>query len=393
MQFKEIIGQDIIKRRLIQTVRESRVSHAQLFFGPEGSRKLAIAIAYAQFINCRNKQDMDSTDPEVIPDSCGACPSCVKYQKLAHPDLHFIFPVATTKEVRKDPISRNFLKNWRESLLGGDYRLTLNDWYEAIGIENKQGIINAEDCSDILRTLSYKSFESEYKVMVIWMVEKLYHSAAPKILKILEEPPDKTLFLLVTENSDQIPVTILSRAQMVKVPKLKDENIIRSLIKNFQLSSAESEKIALQVNGNYNEAVKVYKNDAGEQFNFTNFRDWMRLCWQNRIPDTLDFVSRIAKAGRERQKSFLRYGSGIIRSGMLINYVKPDFARLNQEEAEWMQKFSHFIAPVNILEFADELEKAIYHIERNANPSILFMDLSIKFTRLLKIVDEAGRRR
>ena len=200
MLFKDVIGHNDLKSRLLLSVKEGRIPHAQLFFGPEGSGNLPLAFAYAQYLNCKNRQ------PE---DSCGLCPSCIQFQKLAHPDLHFIYPVATTTTIKEKPKSLDFIAQWREFLLSNNCYVSLNDWYETIEIEKKQGIINKDDCNEIVRLLGYKSYESEYKVMVIWMVEKLFHAAAPKILKILEEPPDKTVFLLITENTDLILSTII----------------------------------------------------------------------------------------------------------------------------------------------------------------------------------------
>ena len=194
MLFKEIIGQELIKAKLIDTVKNKRISHAQLFLGPEGCGKLALAIAYAQYINCENKQENDS---------CGVCDSCNKFNKLIHPDLHFIFPNSTTKNVKEKNHSQLFINEFRELLIEKNYYLTLNDWYNKLGIENKQGIINTLDCANINKILSLKSYESEYTVIIIWMIEKLFYSAAPKILKILEEPPDKTLFILISEDHEQ----------------------------------------------------------------------------------------------------------------------------------------------------------------------------------------------
>ena len=194
--------------------------HAQLFLGPEGSGKLPLALAYAQYINCQNRQE---------DDSCGHCPSCIKFNKLIHPDLHFVYPVSKTKDSSDKPTSKEFLKPWRELVLENNGYINLTDWYEKIDIEKKQGIINADDCNNIIKTLSYKSFESEYKIMIIWMVEKLFHSAAPKILKILEEPPEKTLFILISENPDIIINTILSRTQLVKIPKIANNDLYQEL--------------------------------------------------------------------------------------------------------------------------------------------------------------------
>jgi DNA polymerase-3 subunit delta' len=379
--FKDITGQYEVKRRLVQTVRENRVSHAQLFFGPEGSHKLSLAIAYAQFINCRSR----TFDPESPGggDACGVCPSCIKFAKLIHPDLHFIFPVATTKEVERKPVSDDFIKTWRETLLENDFRLNLNDWYIAAGFEKKQGIINAEDCSEILRTLSYKSYESEFKVMIIWMADRLFHAAAPKILKILEEPPDKSLFILITENPEKIISTILSRTQTIKIPRLQDEDILNELTGKFGCLPEEAKRIVPLAEGNMTRAAKIFKNDEDELFFLEKFSTWMRLCYVNDLAKTMEFVQEIGKLGREKQKNFLAYAERIIRNALLINYKNPHLASLNQEEKVFIARFAKFITQANVLSFTEELEKAQYHIDRNANAGILFMDLSMTITILL----------
>lgn len=388
--FSKITGQSEIRKKLVRTVQDNRVSHAQLFHGPEGSRKLAFAIAYAQFINCRNR----TFSSDGSGDSCGTCPSCVKYEKLIHPDLHFIYPVATSKEVDKNPMSRDFLKIWRQTLLDNDFRLSLNDWYAAAGYEKKQGIINADDCSEILRTLSYKSYESEFKVMIIWMADRLFHAAAPKILKILEEPPEKSLFILVTENPEKIISTILSRTQMVKFPRLMDEDIYSGL-KTLSCPDEDAARIVPLADGNLTRAVKIFKKEEEELEFLDKFVRWMRLCYElstrNRLKETLEFTSELAKIGRERQKNFLAYSERIIRSAMLINYKNPQLARLNPEEQDFIRKFGPYINYLNIPDFTEELEKAQYHIERNANPNILFMDLSLTFTILLMTAAKSVR--
>jgi DNA polymerase III subunit delta' len=362
MKFSEIPGNEQIKNKLIQTVLDQRVSHAQLFFGPEESDKLALAIAYAQFINCTNKQgtpqkefanyDLRITNSaESGIDSCGICPSCVKYQKLAHPDLHFIYPVATTKRITSKPQSKHFLEEWRAFLLENNFESGLQNWYEAIGIENKQGIINAYDCNEIITTLSYKSYESDYKVMIIWMVEKLYYSAAPKILKILEEPPEKTLFILLAEEPDQIIKTILSRTLMVKIPK-----------------SAERRSV-------------VNEDDT---IHFVAFRQWMRNCFGGKVLELVKFSSEIARTGREKQKSFLIYSLKTIGFCATMNYLGQVPRNIDGEELKFIRDFSPYIKPDNLGEFNTLLNDAIYHIERNAHPATLFLDLSLKVARLFK---------
>jgi len=340
-----------------------------------------MAIAYAQFINCRNRT-FDPGSPGG-GDACGTCPSCIKFAKLIHPDLHFIFPVATTKAVERNPMSHDFIKIWRETLLENDFRMNLNDWYKVAGFEKKQGIINADDCSEILRTLSYKSYESEFKVMIIWMADRLFHSAAPKILKILEEPPDKSLFILITENQDKIINTILSRTQAVKFSKLQDEDLMQELTGKYGCVTEEAQRIIPLADGNLTLAVKILVKDEDEIFYLEKFITWMRLCYLNNLSNNMEFIGEIAKLGREKQKNFLAYAERIIRNALLINYKNPHLTRLNPEEKDFLAKFGKFINHTNIPAFTEELEKAQYHIERNANPSILFMDLSMTITVLL----------
>lgn len=347
MRFSEIPGYEATKRKLIQTVLDQRVSHAQLFYGPENSQKLALAVAYAQLINCTQKQDSASGF-----DSCGTCPSCVKYQKLAHPDLHFVFPVATTKRVPSKPKSKLFLEDWRKFLNDNQFQGNLLDWYESIGMETKQGIINADDCNEIIATLSYKSYEADYKVMIIWMVEKLFHSAAPKLLKILEEPPGKTLFILIAEEPGQIINTILSRTLMVKIPG-----------REFTITGS----------------------DADETEMFSVFRDWMRLCYSASLHDLIGFVSaHFSKTGREKQKNFLQYALKMTGICSGVNYNLPLPAGLNEEMVTFVQRFSPFIPFENLVQFNDLFNEAINHVERNAHPATLFLDLSLKLLRVFK---------
>ena len=379
MKFADVIGQDAVKARLIKTVKASRVSHAQLFLGPEGSGKLALAIAYAQYINCSSKTEFDS---------CGQCPSCIKYEKLIHPDLHFIYPTARNKSVDK-PTSNDFISQWRELLLKKKAYIKLPDWYEKINIERKQAIINSRDCNNVIKTLSYKTYEADYKVMIIWMVEKLFHSAAPKILKILEEPPDKTLFILISEDQEQIIKTILSRTQLVKIPPIDNEDITKALIiENFEAGKInDAVKLA---HGNYIEAKRLLLNSDEDEYNFKQYTRWMRLCFMNKIDDTISFANEMGKNNREKQKNFINYSLRLTRECLLINSQSEELVRLNKKEEEFVygegkKKFYPFINSKNANLIADELNQSVYHIERNANPNILFLDLSLKIGKMLKI--------
>ncbi len=378
MQFKDVPGNNSAKRRLVSTIKENRVSHAQLFFGPQGSGKLALAIAYAQYINCTDRGENDS---------CGKCPSCIKYQKLIHPDLHFIYPVASSKGV-KNPLSKLFVGHWRSFLDENDYIVSLTDWYKKIEIENRQAIINTDDANEIIKTLSYTSYESEYKVMIIWMPEKFYYAAIPKILKILEEPPEKTLFLLVTEDREKILKTILSRTQLVKVNRLKDSEIIDYLVTHFDIDNVEAERIAFLSEGNLYAAKYIVENGDNENNNFLLYRDWMRLCYKYDVVGFYNFVTQVSKMGRERQKSFLNYALKSFVQSIRINFNEPKDIPLQGEELDFIKKFSPFVNTANIVQLNEEINKAIFHIERNANPSILFMDLSLQVARLIRMKPE-----
>jgi len=347
MRFTDIAGNDGIKRKLIQTILDQRVSHAQMFFGPEGNEKLALAIAYAQLINCTNRPLLREEGAGVGMDSCGTCPSCIKYQKLIHPDLHFIYPVATTKKITKKPKSRDFIEEWRNFLIRNKYHGSLYEWYESIGIENKQGIINAEDCTEIIHTLSYKSYESEYKVMILWMVEKLYYAAAPKLLKILEEPPDKTLFILISEDPDQIISTIRSRTLLVKIP-----------------------------------ASDVARESSGESVNFTAFRNWMRLCFAKDVISLVNWSNEIAKAGREYQKSLLLYALNVIGICTSYNFKVEKNLFFGNEEIQFFRNISPYFNTQNILQFTQLFNAALFHVERNGHAPTVFLDVSLQAVRL-----------
>lgn len=373
MMFADVIGQEQVKQHLINTVRSSRVSHAQLFLGPPASGKLPLAIAYAQYINCRNRSETDS---------CGVCPSCVKYAKMAHPDLHFIYPTAKARDIEK-PKSKDFIKDWRELIIDKKGYIQLPDWYEKIGIEKKQAIINVRDCDDIITTLNYKSYEAEYKVMIIWMVEKLFHAAAPKILKVLEEPPDKTLFVLVAESQENIINTILSRTQLVKFNPIEDDALQTALEK--QGFDPVLVRDAIRVaGGNYNEAFSIASQPEAEGQNFTWFTSWMRICYRGKFNEMIEFVNDFARVNRDAQKAMLRYGLRLIRESLLQGFNQEKLTRMNKNESEFTARFHKFIHQRNIGLINDELNQVILHIDRNANPGVLFLDASIKLAQYLK---------
>jgi DNA polymerase-3 subunit delta' len=374
MRFIDIPGQEIIKDRLRKTVSEQRVSHAQMFLGPQGSGKLPMALAYAQYINCSRR---------TAEDACGVCPSCIQYSKLAHPDLHFLYPVATTKEFDSKPMSTMFLAHWRQLIPERAGFVTLKDWYDKIGIENKQGLINTDDCNDLIRKLSYTSYESEYKIMIIWMVEKIHHSGANKILKILEEPPDKTLFLLITEQLDLILPTIISRTQLVKFPKYDDAALEQGVMALSGCTPEEAADARFMADGNMTMALSSIRNGDSYAGLFIQFRDWMRLCFTKNISALVKMSSEFSGQGRENMKRFFHYALRIVHLCMLHQHGLRGHINAAGEELEFISKFSPYINPSNI-QFTEAFNEAIYHIERNASGSIMFLDLSLKSIKWLK---------
>lgn len=377
MLFKELLGQNKLKELLMQLVREERVPHAQLFLGSKGSANLGLALAFAQYVACTNKLEGDS---------CGTCPSCVKHQKFAHPDLHFVFPVATTASVKTKPVSKNFLVEWR-ALLNDNAYFSLFDWLKHIGVENKQGIISVEESTHIVKDLSLKPYESDTKIMLIWMPEKMNIQAANKLLKIIEEPPHKTLFLLVAESSENMLATVLSRTQLLKIPRYSNAEVIEYLMSRG-VEQGKAQMISALVEGNINEALQLAEHTEDTQENSLRFVQWMRLCFSalqvKDIDKLVQWSEAMAKAGRENQKSFLLFASNVMRDALLKNYGVDAMMKMNVGSQNFtMDKFAPFIHADNCMEIIEELNMAQLHIERNANPKILFLDTSFKIARLL----------
>ncbi len=377
MLFKELLGQKKLKELLMQSVREERVPHAQLFLGPKGSANLGLALAFAQYVACTNKLENDS---------CGLCLSCVKHQKFAHPDLHFVFPVATTVSVKTKPVSKNFLVEWR-ALLNDNAYFSLFDWLKHIGVENKQGIISVEESIHIVKDLSLKPYESDTKIMLIWMPEKMNVQAANKLLKIIEEPPHKTLFLLVAESSENMLATVLSRTQLLKVPRYSDAEVSNYLTSRG-IEQGKAQMISALVEGNINEALQLAEHAEDAEGNSMRFVQWMRLCFSalqvKDIDKLVQWSEAMAKAGRENQKSFLLFASNVMRDALLKNYGVDAMMKMNIGGQNFtMEKFAPFIHADNCMEIMEELNMAQLHIERNANPKILFLDTSFKIARLL----------
>ncbi|MCQ2318221.1 MAG: DNA polymerase III subunit delta' [Bacteroidales bacterium] len=377
MLFSEVIGHEELKRRLIQSVRESRVSHAQLFLGPEGSGKLPIALAYAQYINCTNRSETDS---------CGVCPSCRKFMSLTHPDLHFVFPTATNKGVKQNPESDLFISEWREYLADCQCYADLSDWFNKLDIENKQGVINVRDAVTILRKLSFKAYESEYKIAIIWMADKLNVQCANKLLKLIEEPPEKTLFILIAENQEELLTTIRSRCMLVKVPKITMSEVQDALVQKFACSTQEAYDAAALADGNWLLAQHFVKDKEDEKLYANVFQKWMRYCFKGAVPELIDLVANdIKPLGREKQKEFLEYGLNIFHNSLLFNNNMHDDVLLPTDEKNFTKNFAPFINMRNVEQICSLFEESINQIERNGNASIIFADNSFKITKLLRV--------
>ncbi len=379
MLFSDIFGQEHIKNHLTTSVDAGRIAHAQLFVGPEGSGTLPMALAYAQYVLCTNSNG----------DNTGGNESCnLKFKNFSHPDLHFAFPVTTSDKVKSKPVSNFYLEEWRQLLSQQPYG-NLFDWYKLLGVDNKQGQIGVDEAAEIVKSLSLKAYEGGYKVMLIWMAEKMNTACANKLLKLIEEPPEKTVFILIAEDEEQIINTIKSRCQILHFPPLPESVIADALLKNYHIESSIANKIAHQANGNYNKACDLIYQDS-EDIQFEKwFIIWVRSAFKAKgnkgaIHDLISWSEEIAKTGRETQKNFLHFCLNYFRQALLLNYNADQLVYLESKVENFkLENFAPFIHDSNILEISKELEDALYHIERNGNSKIILTDLSIKLTRLL----------
>jgi DNA polymerase-3 subunit delta' len=373
MLFNQIIGQEHIKKHLQKSAENGRIPHAQLFVGKEGCGTLPMAIAYAQFLLCNFSDDVDTCN--------------IKCNKLQHPDLHFAFPVTTSDSVKKHAVSDLFLQDWREFIATQPYGSLFN-WLQHIGVENKQGLIGVDESEAVVKKLKLKSYEGGFKVMIIWMAEKMNIAAANKLLKLIEEPPNKTVFLLITENEEQIINTIRSRCQALHFPALSEQDIANSLIVNNQVVDNEAAKIAHQAEGNYNKALHLLQNDSNDLIFEEWFIDWIRTAFRAKgdasvVQQLISWSDTISKTGRETQKRFLDYCLQFFRQALLMNYKSDQLVFMETESGFNLSKFAPFVHSGNILEIEKELNDAMYHIERNGNAKIILLDLSMKLTRFL----------
>ncbi len=378
MLFSNILGQTHIKNHLLKSIENGRIPHAQLFVGKAGSGLLPMALAYAQAILASNH-----TTGTKAHESC-----VTKVANLAHPDLHFVFPVNTNQRVKKHPFSALFMEQWRAFALENTYG-TLYDWLAYLGIEKKQGNINVDEAKQMLKTLSLKAYEGGHKIMIIWMADRMNIACANKILKLVEEPPQKTVLLLLTEHQEHILGTIQSRCQKLQFPLLPENVISSQLIEDKHVESKKAKKISSMSNGDYHQALNLLSN-LGDGTVFENwFVDWVRTAFKAKgnkssINALISWSEEIATQGRETQKKFLGYCQETFRQAMLKNYTADSLLLFDAPNTNFsIEKFAPFVHQNNIFEISEALETASYHIERNGNAKIIFTDLSIKLTRLL----------
>lgn len=378
MKFADVIGQYGVRDRLISSSCEGRVSHALLFFGPPGSGVLPMARAFAQYLNCEQPGDKDS---------CGRCGSCLRSGKMVHPDIHYVYPVVTATKLAK-PVSQDYLSQWRELVLPNPY-LDLTTWVDYLtGGESKtkQGAILAEEAGEIVRKISLKAYEGRYKIILIWMPEKMNASTANKLLKSLEEPPDDTVFILASEARDQLLATILSRTQLVKLGRLQEDEIAAALLQRFPgLSSEEAAEIALMSDGCMGEALAMALEDRGQGSREQDFLNWMRLCFNplKSMEKLLAWIEGMAAMSREQQKQFLVLCTRMVRECLLLNMNAGSLVHLDSAQKAALDRFRQYIRPDNVDQLVEILNKGLIHVERNAHSKILFLDLSLKVSQSL----------
>ena len=366
MYFSDIIGQATQKQLLQQLVDNERIPHAQLLLGPQGSGGLPLAIAFAQYVLCENRQ---------ANDSCGTCRSCHKVSRFVHPDVHYSYPTIGAKKVSTD-----FVAIWRQAMGANPY-LNANQWLQKIDAENKQGNINVDECQAIARKLSLKTFEAPYKILILWLPEYL-GKEGNRLLKLIEEPPDDTLFLLVAENQELILNTVLSRCQLIKINPLSNEEVAEGLLKRGVLGD-RAHIVAQLSDGNLSEAIQLAASAENDNANL--FLEWLRKCYKGWGPDLLQWVEQFATIGREQQKYFLRYGLHFLREYMLLKCTgDATSVRLLPKELETAQNLTKVIQLEQITPIMNIFDDCSTHVERNANPKVLFLNASIKLSHILR---------
>lgn len=376
MLFKDIPGNNVVKKQLISSSRNNRISHAQLFSGNSGSAKLALALAYATYLNCTERLNEDS---------CGKCNSCTKYNSLSHADLHLVFPVIKTGRAKKT-VSDTFVNEWREFILNNKYG-SLNEWIDILGAEYKtrdKGGIYKDEANSIQKKLALKNYEANYRIVLIWMPEQMNIEASNKLLKSFEEPPLKTVFLLVSENPSILLPTILSRLQKIQVNDFSIDDL-EKVFKNKSLTTERIKQLKHLTNSDLGQMIKLLKENTDTADLFEDFSSWMRLSYKIDIANISFWVDSVSIKGRKYQNRLLSYTIKIIRECLIFNFANKELLKTNKRETAFIEKFSLFIHEDNSVIIIEEIEKTIKAINRNANPKILFFELCLKTAKFLKV--------
>jgi DNA polymerase-3 subunit delta' len=369
VKFKDVIGLGAQKEQLIREVQADRISHAQLFLGKTGYGSFPLALAFVQYILCKQRTDTDS---------CGVCPSCQRVAQMQHPDVHFSFPTVQAEANVSDlqfPI-------WKNTILANPF-MSLNNWIEVSDDKGRRPIISKHESESIVKKLSLKSFEGGYKVVIIWMADEMNDVCANKLLKIIEEPPAKTLFLLLAENQQSIMPTILSRTQLLKIKQVADDDLVGFLKAQGLVSSEIIDSIVSRSEGDMNAALEIVGASEDVQQNRNDFIQMMRVCYKKDVIAMLDWSETVAQKGREQQKNYLKYCLFMIRQSLMKNYTDNQLVRASKQEKEFLEKFARFITGNNVMAFNKLFSEAHYSVERNAHAKMLFMHISFEVMRYI----------
>lgn len=373
MYFRDVIGQEETKQRLIRSARSGVVPHAQLFCEPEGAGAFPLALAYARYLNCARPGETDA---------CGQCPSCLKFDQLVHPDLHFVFPIVASKEKKKE-VCDDYLPEWRTFLNDRPY-FNLNSWLGYLDAENKQALIYAKESDEIIRKLNLKAYEATYRVLIVWLPEKMNEACANKLLKMIEEPPAQTLFLLVSNAPDLIIGTIQSRSQRINIRAIDTLSVTATLTGKYGLSKEDAKNVAHIANGNFIKAMETISLSEENKLFLEMFKGMMRNSWSRNVKGMKEASEVFASLGREPQKNFLSFAQRMIRENFVYRFQEPELNYMNYDEASFSAKFAPYVNERNVFELMEELAQAEQQIGQHVNAKMIFFDLSLKITVLLK---------
>ena len=377
MYFKDIVGQDELKRQLISSAQKGVVPHARLFSGEEGVGAFQLALAYARYLNCTDRGD---------DDSCGKCPSCLKYNELAHPDLHFVFPMVSNKSAKKE-VCDDYLLEWREFLnsrVQQHLYFDINTWLSQMGAENKQAIIYAAESDKIIRKMSLKIYEANYRILFVWMPDRMNIACANKLLKIIEEPPANTAILMITDNADMVLGTIVSRSQPVYVRPIEQDALIKKLVDKWRLQEEDARQLAHLSRGNYFKATEMLTVDNDNSFFLEQFKTIMRNGWTKNVAAMKSFSDEMASLGREKQRNFLSFCQRQVRENFMNCLREPSLNYMSRDEADFSKNFSPYVNERNVIDLMDELALAEQHIAQNVSSKMVFFDLSMRIIVLVK---------